>query len=101
MLEVGIDDRDIGRGAGQHALDTGARQATAAHPAQAAHARIKVADLLDGRGGAVGRIVVDKDRFPGDPGQAGVQTPHQFGDIAPLLEGLCRQGVSMDRVINV
>ena len=62
-------------------------QAAPPDPADAAHPRVGRGDGLDRLGGAVGRIVVDENRFPGDPGQGEIKPPHQFGDIAPLLVG--------------
>ena len=50
-------------------------------------ARVAGGDFLHRRGGAVGGIVIDENGFPGDAGQRGIQPPHQFGDIAPFLEG--------------
>ena len=87
MLQVGIHHGDEGRAGRQDAFDAGAGQAAAADTAQAAHARIDCGDRLGGFGRAVGRIVVDEDRFPGDAVKRRVEPAHQFGHIVPLLEG--------------
>ena len=87
MLEIGVHHRHKGRGGRQHAFDAGPGQTPAPYPAQAPHAVIILRDILDRLGGAIWRIVIDEDRFPGNAGKRGIQPPYQFGDIAPFLIG--------------
>ncbi len=87
VLQVGVDHGQIGCGAGQHAFDAGRGQATAPEPAQAAHPPVLLRQLAHAGGGAVGRIVVDDDHFPGHAGETALQGPDQPGHIAAFVEG--------------
>ena len=73
VLEIAIDDRKVGRGRRHDAFDAGGRQAAPAEPADDAHAGVAGRDLAGDLGGAIGRIVIDEDGFPPDPGKRSSQ----------------------------
>jgi hypothetical protein len=77
----------IGRARGQDAVDTGAGQATAPDPPDAADPAILPRQLADHVPGAIGGIVVDEDDFPGFARQCRLQPPVQRGDVVALVEG--------------
>jgi hypothetical protein len=87
MLQISVDHCDKRCGRRQHSFDASARQPAPSHPAYTAHASIGRADLLHRFGGTIGRIVIDKNRFPGNACKRQIKPAHQFGDIAPLFEG--------------
>ncbi len=75
MLKIAVHDRQKGRRGRQHALDTGRGQAAAPHPLNQPHPRIAPRQLAHALGGAIRRIVVDEDEFPGDAIQYGLHAP--------------------------
>ena len=87
VLQVGIDDRRVRRARRQNALDAGAGETAPPDPADAAHAAVLARQRPQHLPGAVGRIVVDKDRLERDAGQRLFQPPKQRDDIVPLVEG--------------
>ena len=86
MLQIGVGDRDERRGAGQHALDAGGREAASADALDAADSRIGARDFADEIGRAVAGIVVDENNFPADAGQHRVDFRDQRPDIVALVE---------------
>ncbi len=87
VLQIGVDDRGIGRAGGEDALDAGARQAAPPDPADAADAGILPRQAAHHFPGAVGGIVVDEHDFPGDVLERRLQPPVQNGDVVALVEG--------------
>ncbi len=87
MLQVGVDHGDIRRARRQNALDAGAGQSAAPDPPDTAHPAIVPRQRADHVPGAVGRIVVDEDDFPGHARERRLQPPVQLGDVVALVEG--------------
>ena len=87
VLQVGVDHGGAGRAGRQDTLDTGAGQAAASDPPDTANAAILPREIAHHLPGAVGRIVIDKDDFPGDARERSFQPPQQRGDIITLIEG--------------
>ena len=87
MLQVGVHHGGIGRAGGEDAFDAGARQAAAADAADAADAAVLSRETAHHLPGAVRRIVVDEDHFPGDAGERGLELAIKLGHIVALVEG--------------
>ena len=87
MLQIGVDDSRIGAARGQNALDACTRQSAAPDPADTADAGILPRQPPHHFPGSVRGIVIDKDHFPGNAGQRGLQPPIQHGDVVTLVEG--------------
>ena len=87
VLQVGVHHGEVGRIARQHALDAGPGKPAPAVAQEAAHAGIAAAKLAHGLGGAVGRVVVDEDRLPGDAGERAIELLDEPGDVLALVEG--------------
>ncbi len=85
MLQVGVDHRDVGGGACQHAFQTGRGKTAPAHAFQDAHAAVGSGDPADHLGRAVGRLVVDDHDLPGDPGKGLAQPGDQARDIVRFV----------------
>ena len=86
MLEVGVDDGDIGRGRSEHRFGAGGGQTTAAKPLHAAHTAITPGQFAHAVGRSVGRIVVDKNHLPAEPLKRGGEPRHQRLDIVTFIE---------------
>ena len=86
MLQIGVDDGDVGRARGLDAFDHRGRQAAPADAVDAAHARIAPGERLHRLGGAVGRIVIDIDDFPGDAREATAEALDHRLDVLALVE---------------
>ena len=92
MLEVAVHHRDIGRGAGEDAFNAGRAEAAPAKPLQAADIRLPRGDRAHCVGGAVGRLVVDENRFPGDAAKHRVEA---FDNESETLSRSLRVGMTM------
>ena len=69
MLEITVDHREHRRGACQHALDHRARQTAASDSFDNPDLSVAPRDLAHQSRGAIGRMIVDKHRFPSDIGE--------------------------------
>jgi hypothetical protein len=87
VLQIGVHHGKIGRAAGQHALDAGARQSASADAPQAAHTGKPPRQGLQPGCRAIGRIVINKDDFEGHALQYPLESPEQFLDIVNFVEG--------------
>jgi hypothetical protein len=87
VLQVGIDDRGARRARCQNAFDTGPGQAAPVDPPDTADAGIAARQISHHIPGAIGRIIINEDDFPGDAGQRGLQLPQQRGDVVAFVEG--------------
>jgi hypothetical protein len=83
---IGVHHRDDRRGGRAHALDRGAGQPAPADALDAPHPRIGEADRADFIGGAVGAVVVDENRFPGDAGLRRIEPIDQGPQIFPFVQ---------------
>ena len=72
MLQVGVNDGDIGGGAGQCTFDNRARQSPTPDTPKATDPRILKRKGLDGFSRAIGTIIIDIDDLPANGGQSAV-----------------------------
>ena len=86
MLQVGIDDGDIGCAAGENSFDAGGGKAAPADALETTHARVLFSEGADSLGRAVGRIVIDKDDFPRRSSERDCDPAYQFVDVVVLVE---------------
>ena len=91
VLHIRVDHRDEGGVAGQHAFDAGRGKAAAADPLDAAHPRV-LGEASDRIGGAIGRIVVDEDHFPGNALERLFQGRDHRRHVGALVEGWDNDG---------
>jgi hypothetical protein len=87
VLQVGVDDGDEGRGAGQGALQHRAGEASAADAAQALHPAVLPRQGLDLLRRAVRGVVIDEDHLPGDGLERRIELGHQGPDVGEFVEG--------------
>ena len=92
VLQVGVDDRDVGRGRGEHRFGAGRGEAAAAEPLHAAHAAVEPRLLAHAVSGAVGRIVVYYDHLPMNAFERFGQRLDQRHDIIALIKAGCDDG---------
>ena len=81
VLKIAVHDSNIRRSARQDAFDTGGREAAAAQPLHTAEITLEPRQRAHDIGGSVGRVVIDKDRFPADAGERAGEALDQRCDI--------------------
>src|SRR5262249_13723330 len=87
MLEIGVDDGDIRRGARQNAFDAGRRQAAARNPVQQPDAAIVKGEKGYGLRGSVTGIVIDEDQLPVDASERARKGIVERYDVVALVPG--------------
>ena len=88
MLQIGVHDGDIRRGASQHAFDAGSGKTAPADPLQTAHPGITPREVSDVLGRAVTRVVIDKDHLPFGIREGCRHQGQQWLDVLALVQ--CR-----------
>src|SRR4051812_26519495 len=87
MLQVGVHHRRIRRAGGENPLDAGTREAAPPDPPDATDAIVLPRQFAYHLPGAIGRIVVDEDDFPGNALQRRLELAEQRADVITLVEG--------------
>jgi hypothetical protein len=86
VLEVAVHHRKVRRGGRQHAFDASRAEPAPADALNAAYVALRQRQLADRVGGAVRRIIVDEDHFPGDARKDAVQPLDDQRNIVSLVQ---------------
>ena len=98
VLQVAVDHRDQFGARRQPALDDRAREADAIDAPDAARARIARRQGIGDVGGAVGRIVVDDDHFPGQARERRLEPFEKDGNVGRFAIGRHDHGEGRPRL---
>jgi hypothetical protein len=93
VLEVGVYDRDVGGGGGEHTFDAGGGEGAAADAMEDVEIVLGMGEALDEGGGAIGRAVINDDDLVADI----MEGVRNFSSRMPMFSRSFSVGITMQR----